>query len=605
MADIEKLVRDFENFLDVTQEARIDAERDQDYVDHKQWTEEEAAELNKRHQAPVVINRVKNKVNLLTGIQRQRRTDPKALPRTPKHEQGADAVTDALRYVADNVDFSQTSSEVFDNELICYGAAIVEVEDNNGKPEIQVRGIPWDRYYFDPHSRKRDFSDKKFDGIVVWMDEDDVKTTFKVEQDVIDQLMSNTTDTVDGSTFDDKPKWIDRTRKRIRVCQHYYLEGGVWYVAYFTNHHFFIEPKESNYLDEFGKPQCPIESQSVYVDRDNNRYGEVRSYIWIQDEINHRRSKLLHLLSVRQTMGEKGAVDDVAQMKREMAKADGHVEVNPGKNFEQLDTNDMSTGQLLLYQESKAEIDSVGANAALSGNTEEAVSGRALQALQQGGIAELGALFDGHKSWERRIYRQIWNRIKQFWDAEKWIRVTDDEDNLKWVGLNQPVTKGQMLQELAQQGNQQAQAALQQFIDDPRLNEIAMTKNNVVEIDVDIVLSESPDYAVLRQEQFETLARLAQAYGPEAVPFEVMLDLSDMTHKDQVKQKLQGDVDPQQQAAQAELASMMAETEMESAQLDNQKKRAEIGKDVADIEQKQVETEKLLNEPIQSVNVHT
>lgn len=591
MADVQKLARQFENFLDVTESTRDLAGRDQDYVDHKQWSDEEVTKLEARGQAPVVINRIKTKVNLLNGVQRQRRTDPKALPRTPRDEDGADAVTDAVRFVADNVDLHQTSSEVFDDMLVCYGAAIVEVGEDNGELEIQVNRIAWDRFYYDPHSREKDFSDAKFMGIVIWMDADDVETEFKKSAEEVQALLEGTTDTVDGSTYDDKPTWIDTKRRRIRVCQHYFKEKGVWMVSYFTKQTFLIEPKKSNYVDEFGNPDCPIEAQSLYVDRDNNRYGEIRAYIWIQDEINHRRSKLLYQLSVRQTLGEAGAVDDEGQMKRELAKPDGHVKINPNKRFEVLDTNDMSQGQFLLYQESKGEIDSIGANAALSGEPDSNLSGRAIQSLQQGGMAELGAIYDAHDAWERRIYRQIWNRIKQFWDSERWIRITDDEDNLKWVGLNQPITKGQMLQEQAEQGNADAQALLQEFIDDPRLNEVETIKNNVKEMDVDFVLSASPDYAVLRQEQFETLSRLAEVYGPEFVPFEVMLDLSDMSHKDEVKEKLKGDVDPEQQQAQAQLAAQQAKLEQDFRASEVAVNKARAIKDTMDAEAQQLENE--------------
>ena len=61
---------------------------------------------------------------------------------------------------------------------------------------------------------------------------------------------------------------------------------------------------------------CPLFMQSAYVDRNNNRYGEVRPMISPQDEINKRRSKALHLLTMRQTKAERGAVDDVDLMKQ-------------------------------------------------------------------------------------------------------------------------------------------------------------------------------------------------------------------------------------------------------------------------------------------------
>ena len=56
------------------------------------------------------------------------------------------------------------------------------------------------------------------------------------------------------------------------------------------------------------------------------RRGEVFDFLDQQDEINHRRSKALHANSARQTAGTEGSIPNVDDMKREMAKMDGHVE---------------------------------------------------------------------------------------------------------------------------------------------------------------------------------------------------------------------------------------------------------------------------------------
>ncbi len=591
--EIKDFTGDFENFLTVTDESRNQAARDRDYVDHKQWTDDEISKLAARGQSPIVINRTKVKVNFLTGAERSGRTDPKALPRTPDHEDAADAATKGLRFVADNTDLDQTASASFEDYIV-WGteAAITEVSEKGDDFEIAINGIAGDRFYYDPHSRKLDFSDAKYMGISIWMDQDDAVAQFPKKKDDIESVLTSSSDSVDGSTFDDQPKWLDRKRKRIRVCRHYYKENGVWHLAYFTDSLFLMEPRPSPLLDEFEEPINPIEAQSAYIDREGNRYGEVRGYIWVQDEINHRRSKFLYMISVRQTVGDKGAVDDINVAKSELAKANGHVETVPGKRFELLENSDVNSSQFLLYQDGKSELDSIGANSALSGEPDTQLSGRAITALQQGGLTELAGLFDGHRAWKQRIYRQVWNRIRQFWDQEKWIRVTDDQSDLQWVGLNQPITLGQKLQESAQQGDERAQAALQQLIDDPRLNEVVEVRNNVAELDVDIELSESKDIVTIRQEQFDTLAQLAQAYGPQEVPFEAMLRLSDMTDKEDVLELLKPEEQDQEQVqAQVELQSIEAESELNNKNADTAAKAAKAAKDQADADAQNIENE--------------
>ncbi len=148
-----------ERFLLDTEEARQLSERDRDYKDHKQWTAAEVSKLKARGQAPIVVNRIKPKVDGLLGLLSMRTTDPKAYPRTKKHEKASEAITDALRFVADNNNFNDTCKmDVAENVFVeGYGGAIVDVQQNGADEiEIRIETIPWDRIYFDPHSRKRD-----------------------------------------------------------------------------------------------------------------------------------------------------------------------------------------------------------------------------------------------------------------------------------------------------------------------------------------------------------------------------------------------------------------------------------------------------------------
>lgn len=81
--------------------SRRKAERDIDYYDGKQWTEQEVKELRRRGQPAISMNLIRQKIDFLQGLERNQRTVPNALPRTPRQEQDAHAVKDALRYVAD------------------------------------------------------------------------------------------------------------------------------------------------------------------------------------------------------------------------------------------------------------------------------------------------------------------------------------------------------------------------------------------------------------------------------------------------------------------------------------------------------------------------
>jgi len=616
MKSLEDVKKDVEDFLINTEEARILSERDRDYKDHKQWTSEEKSKIESRGQAAITVNRIKPKVEGLKGLLIQRKTDPKAWPRTPKHEKAAESITDGLRYVADNNDFDQIKLDVAENVFVeGYGAGIVQVTQEGEEIEITIEDIPWDRYYYDIHSRKLDFSDKRYDGIILWMDEEEVEEKFGVE------LSEEEEDSNENGqeTFDDRPQWVDKREGRVRVCQHFYIDKGEWYMCYFTSTRFLVKPALSPYLNEYGEPVNPIESIAANIDRDNNRFGEVRYWIDLQDEINHRRSKYLFLLSTRQTMGRKGAISDIPALKREAAKPDGHFEYEGEKgDFEFVRTNDMADAQFTLLQDAKGELDAIGFNAQLSGERQGDLSGTAITNLQQAATNELSSLYAGITGWEKRIYRQIWMRIKQFWGAEKWLRVTDDSTKLRWVGLNQPVTVQEMLQEKAEDESlylperRQAQMQLQQMMEaqDPQLNEIVEIKNNVAQLDMDIIIETSYDSVNIQREQFELLSKIAQT-RPD-VPFTDVLKLSELRGKDKIiksiEQSAQQNGQIQQQQAEIDNAEKQSKVQLNSAKAQKEAANSELAqanafKSAKEGEQVELQTELLLDTPPDNTGV--
>lgn len=570
---IETYKRHAEEYLTLTEEARIKSERARDYALGYQWTEDEVQTLKKRGQAPIVVNRIKPKIEGLKGLLLQRATDPKAFPRTQSHEDAAHAITDGLRFVADNNDFDSLKLEVADDFFVeGAAAAIVEIKQRNGQEEIAISRIPWDRFYYDPHARRDDFADARYMGVMTWLDIDIAREQFG---DIVDDIPA---DNYDGETFEDKPRWVSGVeRKRIRVAMEYYRKGGEWEVAYFCGDTFLREPEKSQYTDEYGQTMCPIVPVGCHIDRDNRRFGEVEHWLDLQDEINHRRSKALHLLSQRQTKSSRGAIADVSALKSELAKADGHIEVDgDSSDFDVLPTGDMAQAQFALLEEAKNEIDSVGYNAQLAGERQGNLSGKAILALQGAGANELSSLFQKISNWEKRIYRHVWYRIRQFWTAERWVRVTDDQSKLRWVGFNTPITVQQVLEEKI---NDEAQPefarrrAAQMFTammqaQDPRLEQQVETRNPVAELDVDVKLEQSLDTVNIQQEQFEMLMQYSQAGGN--VPITEVLKLSSFRNKDDLIESIE---EAQKQAGEAAQAAAQAELQQEQAkvQLETQK----------------------------------
>lgn len=607
-----KVTRQVEQWDNDTSSSNDLCKRDRDYIDHKQWTDEQAAKLKAREQAPIVVNRIKPKHEGLKGLVSIRKTDPKAFPRNPNpnDEGAAHAATDALRFIADQNDFNDSVKLPVADNFFGEGtaAAIIDIDGE----DIRIRQIPWDRFYYDPKSRKKDFSDARYLGFFQWLDKDQVEELLPGTDF---EYLLGTNDIV-ANLDSDKMGWCNRESKRALIAMHYFIYKGEWWMCIFNKGAFLMDPEPSPYIDaKTKKPMCPIEAVTAYIDRDGNRYGEVRGFIDQQDEINHRRSKALYLLSARQTYSNGMAGIDVAEIKRELRKPNGHISIKGaavfGQDFGVIPTSDMTEGQLGLYQDAKAELDSVSFNAQLAGERQNGdLSGKAIDRLQQAGTIELNGLFTLLNGWEKRCYIKMWSMAKQFWNEEKWIRVTDDQKNLRWVGLNHKVTVQEFLEE---QVNDKAldpeirkryaasyqflMSAAQQGIPDAvqQLAQIIEVRNNTNDLDVDIIIDQSYDVVNIQQEQFQTLAPLWQGTG---LPITELIRLSNLPGKDEVIEKIE-----KAQQQQAEANQGAAQIQQQSAQVKNAKTASEAAMNQQKAIQTGIENELLINQPQQVTSV--
>lgn len=571
-----QFVQWFEEAEETSWDARQLAERDRDYVDGKQLTTEERETLKRRKQPPVVFNVIKDKIGFLMGVEKSQRTDPKAYPRTPQHDQDAEAATDALRFVCESEDYDSKRSRVFRN-LAVEGVGGVKVGVKMGRegPEVAITKVAWDRFFFDPHSSDLDFKDARYLGEVVWMDYDEAVATYPDSKDALNTTYNSTQV---GDTYDDKPKWklwSDKTRRRIRIVQMYYKRAGVWHFVEYTRGA-ILKSGPSPFLDEESQPTCPLIMESAYVDRENNRYGEVRQLIDPQDEINKRRSKALHILNTRQIVYEKGAGIESRRVREELAKPDGAVELPPGTlkdgRFQVERNTDMSAGQAALLQDAMAYMDRSGPNAAMLGDA-EGQSGRAIQAQQQGGMMEMGDLLDTLRRFDTRVYRAIWNRIRQFWTGQRWVRVTDDEQNVKFVGFNRPMTVADQLSEMPEEQRAQEMQRMQLYPNDPRLGMVNKIQNPVAEMGVDIIIEDAPDTITLQSEQFAELMKVIPALISAPPQFtQLIIQASQLRNKDQLLETLKGGDDPRAAA----MAQMQQQLQEVMAQLGIERGKAEI-----------------------------
>ena len=204
-------------------------------------------------------------------------------------------------------------------------------------------------------------------------------------------------------------------------------------------------------------------------------------------------------------------------------------------------------GQLKFLEDAKNEIENFGPNPALIGQGLEYKSGRAINLLQQAGIAELGPFMIGVRNLKLRLYRAIWCAIQRYWEGERYIRVISAEGIEQLVQING--------------------VGIDPMTGMPRII------NAVGQLDVNIILDEGPDEINMMGDAYDTLLALT-SQGAQIPPI-VLIELAPLHPS--VKKKL--------------LAMMSDPIEQQGKQIALEGAKAEVGKLHSEIEKNQAQAQ--------------
>lgn len=597
--NIEKLRSDVETYYTHNADIIDEANTARDYYDGYQYTSKQLEEFKRRKQIPVVFNKICQKINSIIGLHEQRSTDMKAFPvNRGDDEKAAQALSEALSYVEDNNNFDMLNVKMFE-QLMIEGIAIAEIDttERKKKEEITIERVPYNEFYFDPNSREADFCDVDFIGRAAWMSKE------KIAQKFPDFDLKKLSSTDSFNYYDENNIWFmnNEGTMRYRVVKHFFMNNGQWHVIYFSGDNILRPAEVSPYLDDAGDPMHNLVAYSAYIDRFGRRYGEVRKFIDRQNEINQRRSKYLHLLSDKRVIASRdaGISNDIRNIQRELSKPDGIIMVNGNVNesFKELSNIDMGNGQLQMYLDAKSDMDSTSINASLTGSNIEA-SGKAIAKLQAAAIMEVTGLLKGNVYFKQAIFEKVFAFIKNTWTKEKWVRVTDNEDNVKWVGFNYPVTLQETLESIINNPDvdERARAEAAKIYtermanNDPMLSQVVEVKNKINELNVDIKIRETSEYINSQQEQMELIMQFAMS--SQDMDITDIIELSSLKNKEQIIEKIN-----QRRANASEQQKQMVQAQADKLQVDNAKKFAETQKVTAEAEQKQLENINLAANP--------
>lgn len=566
---VSKLRAKYLDYISTKRAERDEALEARRYYHADQYTADEVKVLNDRKQPIITYNREARKMNGVVGLLERLRQEPKAFPRTPDASQGADIATAVLNYALD-VNQWRFISPVVSLDACIEPVAGIELSleaGDHGDPDVAMHVIQRGTFFYDPRSYQVDLSDARYMGISKMFDLDQAIEMFPDKEELLRSSIDNSAGEQLG---DDQSniQWYLTSAKKVRIVEIWYKKRGEWLYCFHTNDD-VLDEGVSPFADEKGKTFPRFIVFSANIDHDGDRYGFHRNLKGPQDEINHRRSKGLHALNTMRLRVTEGTVDEegIEKLREEMHKPDGVLATPAGSAVEVVSNAEQVQFNVEMLQEAKQEIENFGPNPALMGQGGVAgSSGRAIALLQQAGIAELGPYIIAWKGWKIRVYRALWNIVQKNWQAERWIRVTDDQGLAQFLQIN-----GLQFDQFGQ----------------PNI------VNALGSLDVDIIVDEGPDHVNLMQDVFETLGQLASSGVP--VPPQAIIQMSGLPEnmKKQVLGMIQQAQQPspeQQQAAGLDLADKAATVGKKQA--DTEKTKADTVKTLADAGKTQADTRK-------------
>jgi hypothetical protein len=595
---------------------------DEDFYDGLQWTEEDAAELHERYQAPLVFNKVKPSINWMLGTEKRTRFDYKILPREESDVQGAEVKTKVFKYLSDCNRLPFERSQVF-KEMVCAGMGWLEdgINTEPGQEIIYAGGESWRNVLHDSMSVKLDYSDGRYIFRWRWMDIDIAEAMFPDRKEV---LRSGAID-ADSIAEKDEEIWYlgartnselaefsrftrhrnvssqgstgfnRRQRVKIIECWHRVPEpakvmrgnGALDGEIFDKTNPAHVEAVQSEevtlasttYMKMrvmlFTESHPLWDGESPYRHnrfpltpvwcyrraRDGMPYGMIRDIRDAQEDYNKRASKALFILSTNRVIMDKGAIDakDLERFRAEVARPDGIIEKNANKDLTIDRDSQLAEEHLMLADRDSQMIQDIsGVTDENLGRQTNANSGVAIQRRQDQGGIVTASIFDNYRFAYQIQGEKLLSLMEQFMTAKKVYRIVGENKPIEWLPVNQI---------------------------DPQTGE---TMNDITASRADFIVDEQDFRATLRQAQAETmmemLGKIAPVMPQAAINLlDLVVDLWDIPNKEEWLTRIRnvnGQRDPAKAPTPEDEARMQKANALQEEQLrlTLEKAQAEIDK---------------------------
>jgi hypothetical protein len=141
-------------------DSRKKAKKSWDYMMNDQWDEAVEAKLNAEERSHLTLNNIAPNIRLLSGHQRQNRTDIRYFPVEEGDGRVADILTALVKNITEQTNYPFEETLIFEDQAVG-GRGVFHIRIDRSKNiegDIVIEKFPWDEVYFGPHE-KFDLSD--------------------------------------------------------------------------------------------------------------------------------------------------------------------------------------------------------------------------------------------------------------------------------------------------------------------------------------------------------------------------------------------------------------------------------------------------------------
>lgn len=559
------------------------AKRDLDFYLGKQWDSADLEKLTREGRPALTFNRIRAPINLVSGYERQNRRDIKAINKKGGSRVMAEVLTKLIKDVMDSSNGDYEKSHAFWKGIITSRGWLslnLDFEKDLINGDLILEELSPFKVRIDPFVEKYDMSDAMFIFKIAWLPKDKIEQTFP---DKKDELANLNVIEVDRQSIDYGDEYRDSTNTSTggEVKEYKYRVKECWWRDY-KKTQILINTETGMTRDVTELPTDKVKRitdtlpkyrviervkkvlhLTVYVGNVmlqdiEDPFNGVTTFpivpffaYWIegewrslvtdlqdpQQEVNKRRSQLLHHLNQSANsgwMGDEDAVTDWSDVEDFGSKPGVIIKVRKGKKLERITPASISEGHLLLAKEADIDIKLIsGINADLLGITpEKHESGIAMQLRQRQGNITIESLFDNMRFTDKLLGKLLIDMIQRSgaYSREEMVKIVVD-DKEQEVAVNKKV--------------------LSEF------GAIKKIENDLSIGQYDITVTSSPSMPTVRLANLHAMLEMVKQGFP--VPPDLIIEQSDIPNKEQIKERMKA---AQPQISKEELESKFREKEL-------------------------------------------